>query len=293
MDSQATLVDEPSASQAIASTDAAATIEPSHNWAILSANKYARLYFCQNCHVKVGEKKQDGYWAPDKFIVCEPRADESSPETVTATPPTPTIPPAAPLPAERPREDEDNDSDDAMSIYESAAEEEFAPSPRVSFDAPPSPPRSHDAPRRSSAGRSSMGTTNSDAPSSLAGLPYLTRLPRISGRAGADVSVPVGRPRQVSSRRTSAAVWESVPTPASPAQALPPSNVSSRRSSAAPCPLRPVATLDAGDCPGGADHSWKVKWASGTHRHYKCVQPECGMIVKERKFGHPEVWIPA
>ena len=274
----------------------------SHDWVIPAANKYSRQYLCKNCHVKVWEKKQNGYWAPDKLVVCEPRADDGCSETTTAASLTPESPSAgslaSPPPQDVPEEDDDSSKYDSMSVYESAAEGDTAPSPRVSFDAPP---RNSNAPRRSSGGRSSMGTMYSDTPSSLAGFPNLSRLARTSTRAGGDVSTPIGRPRQVSTRRTSAAVWDSGRTPASPSQPeLPPSNVSSPRSSLPTCPLVsdhpkprvPVATSerDVGDCRGELGHSWTLAWAGPTQRHYRCQQ--CDLRVKEKKSGRPQVWMP-
>ena len=148
-----------------------------------------------------------------------------------------------------------------------------------------------DRPRRSSADRTSGA---SDAPSSLPGL-ALRRLPR---RAGSDILSPTGRSRQVSgSRRTSGSTTE-FRTPASPAVELSlsiarsPSNQITQRPlvSENPKPTAPIATSYTLQCVvNGATHRWRI-WANATHRRYTCL--DCTIVVKERKTGRPEVWVP-
>lgn len=283
-----------------------------HDWHV-TANGSARRYLCF-CGYQVREKKENGFWAPDSVSISAVReswgtsTESDAPgEGAPLSPPGPRTrsqtrgmrsshPPsggARPLSTIQSAAEEDCpanvdggvDSDvSMMSDYESAVEE-LSPSPRIT-----SIPRIQpEAPRRSSA-----GTTNSDAPSSLAGLPYLRRLP---GRPGSDVSSPIGRLRQVSSRRVSNSTAEtrSPPTAApvvvetSPAVSVP--EVAPEDwplVSKDPKPVRPVASA-VPRCEVGPDHAWRL-WGNMFARHYTCKL--CSLVVKERKYGSPEVWVP-
>lgn len=277
-----------------------------HKWNV-TANGFARRYLCQYCGLNIQEKKKDGYWVRAELILCERReSPRPVPPTRTTRRSTLDSPPRHDHPAlsaisEREeagaRDEAESDDDDAMSIYESAEENGPDPSPAPRVQAPSPDPAP--APRRSSAGRSSLGTVSSDAPSSLANFPSIRRLP---ARAGPDVSSPLGRPRQISSgsRRTSGSALR---TPLSPVPSeLPPTPRTAPSSPGSPScwplvsdfPKPPVPVVPGHYprfCPDGSEHSWSIDWANKTHRRYKCAG--CGRLTKERKTGLPERWSPA
>ena len=180
---------------------------------------------------------------------------------------------------------------------------------------------SYPPPRRSSR-RVSGDTVSSDTPISLVGLPNLRRLP---ASAGHDVSSPIVRPRKASSSRAvrSASGSTAAPSDATdafhtplstprPSQRLPvPASAANSQSSSTsttavaspavgprkwplvehnPTPDKPVATLDIPQCTAAALHAWK-KWGNATVRRYTCTG--CEIVVKERKMGSPQVWVPA
>ena len=283
---------------------------PAHEWRIISSNGTSRRYFCE-CGIEVREKKEDGFWISVQYTIGEPREPNHTPRQPRHATPQPEEDepdqdePDEDEPPTRRRtsslstvqeestqdddsSDSDSDSDSEMSVYHSANER----TPQIPVvELPPLNP-----PRRPSADRTSGGTTASDAPSSLCGF-SIRRLP---ARPGSDISSPIGRPRQVSSssRRTSGATAEFRTPAASPSQAeLSPSAASSPAItpvwplvSQNPKPLAPVATPFIPQCSSGAAHTWK-KWGNQTHRCYTCS--DCNHVVKERKTGHPEVWVPA
>ncbi|TBU57844.1 hypothetical protein BD310DRAFT_515642 [Dichomitus squalens] len=261
-----------------------------HEWTVISSNGFARRYLCK-CGIEVREKKDNGFWIAVQYTIGEPRDANHTPPQPRHLHPGPE-PDKSPVPKRRavlvPVQGDyslDDDSDD--SIYMSA-DERTSQLPIHELSLP-------SRLRRSSADRTSGGTTVSDAPSSLSGLP-LRRLPR---RPGSDSLSAVGRSRQVSgSRRTSGSTAE-FRTPASPAielspsGALSPSVITSQWPlvSANPKPTAPIATHFAPQCSiSGAFHRWKV-WGNATHRRYTCLG--CSTVVKERKFGQPQVWVPA
>lgn len=278
-----------------------------HDWKITSANAFARGYLCGNCYVNVKERKKDGYWVPRSMTVCARRdSTESLPKSSSPLPCARRA--SSPDDARHAARVENNDAalnpavevtedlgDDLMSIYESAEEN----SPRPSLRKPSGPPAS----RRPSIVRDSLGASNSDFPSPLAGLSHLRR---VSGRAGADVSIPLGRLIHQSIDRMSSTVPQTsashvrVPplseTP--PRSKLPASKMSSPRSpveavllvSDHPKPLMPMTNCYPPRCSERDVHAWKFKWAGPTQRHYICT--ECEMVVKERKVGQPQRWAP-
>ncbi|KAI0751821.1 hypothetical protein C8Q80DRAFT_599900 [Daedaleopsis nitida] len=274
-----------------------------HEWIIPGANKTSRRYFCPKCCITIQEKKRDGYWVHDKMTLSKLVSSDSPPprrsSVRTTDSPNPDGANALSAISERDeRASAGHDGDpDAMCIYESAAEDEPAPSPRP----PLNQLTSRRFPRRSSGGRSSLDTAHSDAPSSLVGLPPLRRLP---ARAGADVSTPIGRLRQVSSsssRRVSGNTPIARRIPSSPAQSdLASVGASSTPSSPEstfvlvaenPKPRVPVAGGYPSVCQGTATHKWMFKHANGTHRQYRCTV--CDYLAKEKKHGSPEIWVPA
>ncbi|KAI0352488.1 hypothetical protein OH77DRAFT_791642 [Trametes cingulata] len=277
-----------------------------HEWRVTVANATSRRYLCL-CGYEVREKKNHGYWAPVSAILSEPAprsrrsSDEASEDipsrpgpgtrsqvrvmrstrskTATASGSMLALPPF-----ERPIAEE-SDSEDSMSIYESAVEDG---SPMITSSSLASlpPPR-----------RSSGGTTSSDAPSSLVDLPPMRRLP---GRPGSDVSSPLVRPRQVSSRRVSSRTAEvsATPTMICSAECLSPiatgttDRLPAERCllvSVNPKPASPVATA-VPRCQAAQSHHWKV-WGNGSCRRYTCTH--CSHVVKERKVGCPETWAPS
>ncbi|OJT04409.1 hypothetical protein TRAPUB_4865 [Trametes pubescens] len=280
-----------------------------HDWRI-TANGSVRRYLCL-CGYEVREKKGNVYWEPVSVVVSARRSWGASTESDAPEEDAPLSPPgprtrsqargmrsshppsggACPLSAiqsaaeeESPANvDGDVDSDVSMSDYVSAVEEL---SPMIVS----SPRLQPEAPRRSSA-----GTTNSDAPSSLAGIPYLRRLP---ARPGSDISSPIGRLRQVSSRRVSNSTAETrTPPPptaqvvveTSPAASIPevgPEHwpLVSRN----PKPDHPLVSA-VPRCRAGLSHVWGL-WGNAWARRYTCKQ--CNFVAKERKHGVPEVWIP-
>lgn len=279
-----------------------------HKWGI-TANGSARRYLCL-CGYEVREKKSNGYWEPVSVVVSARRSwgasteSDAPEEDAPPTPPGPRTrsqargmrsshPPsggARPLSAIQSAAEEDFpanvdgevDSDVSMSDYESAVEElspMIVSSPRIQPEAP----------RRSSA-----GPTNSDAPSSLAGMPYLRRLP---ARPGSDISTPIGRPRQVSSRRVSNSTAETRTPPTAAQVVVEPSPAASLPEvgpedwplvSRNPKPEQPLVSA-VPRCGAGPSHVWR-RWGNAWARHYTCKQ--CSFVAKERKYGCPEVWIP-
>ena len=270
---------------------------PGHSWKIPNANGHARRYICEHCGLNIQEKKKDGFWVPHELTFIKRRPgtvipQSSSPPESTAILGNSDTPAEPALSDIAERGESDTEVEDAMSIYESAEEDEPDPSP-------PNPPRelaSPVAPRRSSAGRSSLGT-HSDAPSSLAAFPPLRRLP---ARPGSDISTPIGAFRRVSSGSRRASDMSALRTPLSPIQSeLPASPVSPppiheddlQLVANNPKPKVPVAGGYTPDCPGRSQHAWEWKWSGPTQRHYICL--ECAYVVKERKYGNPLRWTPA
>ena len=286
-----------------------------HNWN-RTANGFWRRYLCLSCGLEVHEKKKDGYWAGDRMVLNKPigalpmvRPDHcpespNEPESASQTLGSP-----ATLSTVQEDPASDTDSDDHMSIYESASESPQpsqgsvpAASPRASSStASPrvSSSTAAPAPRRTS-GRTSGGTAVSDAPSSLAGLPQLRRFP---ARAGQDVSSPVMAPRMPSgssrARQVSGSTRRASGSSTTSARAAPVRTAQVQdwpRVADEPKPKQPVATRDVPACTAaGARHEWSTKGSNGSQRIYTCHT--CRHVVKERKSGEtgpgPVVWVPA
>ncbi|KAI0368427.1 hypothetical protein BV20DRAFT_948192 [Pilatotrama ljubarskyi] len=244
-----------------------------HEWRVTVANATSRRYFCL-CGYEIREKKGSSYWETVSATVSEPaprsrRVSDEAPEdlpsrlrpvtrsqtrvtrssTSTSTSDLESTHMGQPI-EEHADNTEESDAEDSMSIYESAVEDE-SPTATASVLGDLHSPR-----------RSSGGTTNSDAPSSLDDLPHLRRLPH----------------------RMSTKTHRSPPAPG--ATEVPPAE---RRLlvSMNPKPTHPVAT-SVSHCQAAAAHHWKV-WGNATCRRYTCA--ECAYVVKEQKSGAPEVWI--
>ncbi|KAI0666116.1 RNA dependent RNA polymerase-domain-containing protein [Trametes maxima] len=276
----------------------------SHEWHVI-ANGTSRNYMCQQCGLKVQERKKDGYWVMHSAVSCRRRElpPTPSPASGASEEPLPRLrsqtralrlshavlldqpSPLATIPSaneEASANGDDESDDDRMSIYESAVEEQ-----------PPKPPsrqRTQLQPPR----RSSGGTT--DPRSSLEGFPCLRRLPK---RPGSDVSSPLERHRHVSSRQISrSTVVREHGSPADTYTGRESCSVSSSPEvppqdwplvSENPKPTHPVASA-VPRCSVASMHSWQL-WGCATCRRYTCRH--CALVIKERKTGAPEVWAPA
>ncbi|KAH9936831.1 uncharacterized protein BXZ73DRAFT_45000 [Epithele typhae] len=257
-----------------------------HEWTI-QANAYARTYFCLTCKVEVKEKKDNGYWTPVRVTLRERRANSARPEPSPPHYPSMLVDTTA---QERTSDagsvvayEHDTDIDTDTSDFESAIGSPQR-TPRSTHSSLV-PAASHTGPASNTRRSSARTSGASDAPSSLLGL---TGLRRVSD--GHDGSSPVAhaQPRRVSSattatRRVSGAT-SSARSSHVPAVAAGPPLVSRF-----PKPDHPVATPET-RCRASARHAWKNKWANGSARHYVCTA--CRDVVKEKKKGCPEVWVP-
>lgn len=284
-----------------------------HEWHVTTANAYSRRYLCL-CGYEVHEKKEDGFWTSVSAVFSVLRSPRTSNASECSSVPEAEDPETPNYPALRTRShtrgirsSEPPSSDTSpLSVIYSAPEEELSVDAGIEDENSDSGSEYEDAVEeltpwvkasKPDAARRSSGATSitSDAPSSLAGLPHLRRLP---GRPGSDVSSPIGRLRQVSSRMvvsdttphiraapTTARVPDQSPSAVSVAE------VSPQRwplVSDNPKPSRPVATVTP-QCEAAPRHLWKL-WGNATSRHYTCKL--CAFVVKERKSGDPAVWTP-
>ncbi|KAI8984847.1 hypothetical protein BD414DRAFT_418031, partial [Trametes punicea] len=279
-----------------------------HNWRVRTANGTSRHYVCCTCGFRVNEKKSDGYWVAVSAVAAEPllHAGENvlvvhKTSTVLLSPPetrnrreSRSAMPGIQSPRstiESMEEDgvspgTDTDSDNSMSIYESAPEDQ--------------PPKTSSGvqSRLESTRRSSAESPRSDARELLFESPSLPRLARLPARPGSDLSSPIARPPQLSARR---GVIANVVTPSMARPTLDRRVRSGSRGvdserwplvSEYPKPPHPVATeVDA--CRDGLGHSWTTRGSNGIVRRYTCQH--CGFLVRERKSEFPggQVWLPA
>ncbi|KAI0820710.1 RNA dependent RNA polymerase-domain-containing protein [Trametes gibbosa] len=291
-------------------TDACSRSASGHMWNVLSSNGCSRRYMCL-CGYEVHEKKENGFWTSVSAVFSARRSPRASNTTECSStlgsqdPETPSHPAlrtrshtrgtkssyrrstnTSPLSMIHPPTWEEpsidagieDENDQSISEYEDAVEDL---SPLVKDS------------KADGGRRSSGGTTSSDTPSSLAGLPYLRRLP---GRPIIDVSSPIGRLRQVSSCTAASDATSNVRTTRTSAQVFSqPSPVVSEvlpshwpLVSEDPKPCRPVASAIP-PCQGSPRHLWKL-WGNAKSRHYTCKL--CAFVAKERKSGSPEVWVP-
>lgn len=59
-----------------------------------------------------------------------------------------------------------------------------------------------------------------------------------------------------------------------------------------PKPRKPMADHNLARCSSDSgEHNFVFKWAGGVQRHYYCTY--CMVVLKEKKAGHPQIWVPA